>query len=95
MEKSRTPPWRKTNPRKGRSRKLSPEQREAARERARNAGRHYPNLVDNMWASQRSGGQLHARKKTSRKKTARKKTARKTAPKTARKKTRRTKTKSR
>ena len=54
MKKSRTPPWRKENPRKksgGGSRKLSPAQREKARERAARAMRHYPNLVDNMWAS--------------------------------------------
>ena len=54
MRKSRTPPWRKENPRKksgGGSRKLTPPQREQARERAARAKRHYPNLVDNMWAS--------------------------------------------
>ena len=54
MEKSRNPPWRKPNPRKhggGGSRKLTPPQREKARERAAQAQRHYPNLVDNMWAS--------------------------------------------
>ena len=55
MKKTKTPPWRKTNPRKGRSQKLTPEQKEAARSRAERAGRHYPNLIDNMWASQRSG----------------------------------------
>jgi hypothetical protein len=50
------PPWKKKSPRKkaGKpSRKLSREQKEAARTRAKRAGRRYPNLVDNMWASQR------------------------------------------
>jgi hypothetical protein len=53
-KQKKTPPWRKKNPRKGRSAKLSPELREAARERAKKAGRPYPNLIDNMWASQRA-----------------------------------------
>ena len=53
MKKTRKPPWSKPNPRKGRSTKLSPEQKEKARARAARAGRHYPNLIDNMWASQR------------------------------------------
>ncbi len=55
--KSSKPPWKKPNPRKkaaGKSSKLSPELREAARERAANAGRRYPNLIDNMWAAQQS-----------------------------------------
>ena len=51
--KTRTPPWRKANPRKGRSAKLTVKQKDAARARAKRAGRHYPNLIDNMWASQR------------------------------------------
>jgi hypothetical protein len=54
--KARKLPWKKKNPRRtpGKSsRKLSPEQKEAARLRAKRAGRRYPNLVDNMWAAQR------------------------------------------
>lgn len=44
------PPWRrKPPPRK--SRPLSAQQVEAARVRAAQAGRRYPNLVDNMWAA--------------------------------------------
>ncbi len=57
--RTRTPPWRKKNPHRGSSRKLSPAQREAARERAAKAGRPYPNLIDNMWAARhvaRDGG---------------------------------------
>jgi len=43
-----TPPWKKkpnTTPKKS---KMTPEQIEMARERASKAGRHYPNLIDNM-----------------------------------------------
>ncbi|NWG24332.1 MAG: hypothetical protein HXY30_07960 [Pseudorhodoplanes sp.] len=56
MERTRKPPWKKQNPHKSAGRKsvkLSPEQKEAARARAAKAGRRYPNLIDNMWASQR------------------------------------------
>jgi hypothetical protein len=56
MQKSRKPPWKKPNPRKSsgrRSGKLTPEQKAAAKARAAKAGRRYPNLVDNMWASTR------------------------------------------
>lgn len=56
VAKSRKPPWKKKNPRKkaGRSsRKLTAAQKTAAKSRAKRAGRRYPNLVDNMWASQR------------------------------------------
>jgi len=45
-----TPPWKKPTPNKGKSRPLSPAQKEAARQRAEENGRAYPNLVDNMWA---------------------------------------------
>ena len=45
----KTPPWKKKNPvNKANSTKLTPEQKEEARERAKKAGRRYPNLVDNM-----------------------------------------------
>lgn len=55
--KSAKPPWKKPSPRKksgGKSSKLSPELKNAARARAAKAGRRYPNLIDNMWAAQRS-----------------------------------------
>ncbi len=57
VAKSRKPPWKKPNSRKsggGKSSKLSAELRDMARERAAKAGRRYPNLIDNMWAAQRS-----------------------------------------
>ncbi len=44
------PPWKRKAP-PGRSRRLSAQQVEAARMRAAQAGRRYPNLVDNMWAA--------------------------------------------
>ena len=42
------PPWKKKTPKKTNKQKLTPEQIEQARERARKAGRRYPNLIDNM-----------------------------------------------
>jgi hypothetical protein len=57
MRKSRTPPWSKPNPRKAsgaKSHKLTAKEKAAAKTRAKRRGRHYPNLVDNMWAA--SGG---------------------------------------
>ena len=44
------PPWKRKSP-PGNSRPLSALQIDAARERAAQAGRRYPNLVDNMWAA--------------------------------------------
>ncbi|PPT31478.1 hypothetical protein XaCFBP7622_09780 [Xanthomonas arboricola] len=46
------PPWKRPKP-KGRpaSTPLTAAQKTAARQRAEEAGRPYPNLVDNMWAS--------------------------------------------
>ncbi len=48
---SQTPPWNKKNPRKGRGTPLTENQKAMAKDRARKAGRPYPNLVDNMWAA--------------------------------------------
>ena len=63
MEKKRTPAskplWRKKRPPKKRK-KLSASQKQAAKTRAAKAGRRYPNLVDNMWAS--SGGSARKKK---------------------------------
>lgn len=46
----KTPPWKKSNPKKksGTSNKLTDAEKEEAKDRARKAGRPYPNLVDNM-----------------------------------------------
>lgn len=49
MSTIKTPPWKKKNPKKGGTRmKMTEEQKDEARERAKKAGRPYPNLVDNM-----------------------------------------------
>ena len=52
---TRTPPWKKPNP-KQRSTPLSAAQKAAAKRRADAAGRRYPNLVDNLWASKQPRG---------------------------------------
>jgi hypothetical protein len=44
-------PWRRKRPAGASRTRLTAEWRHKARERARRAGRRYPNLVDNMWAS--------------------------------------------
>jgi hypothetical protein len=59
------PPWKRQRPStKKKSVRLTAEWRHKARERARRAGRRYPNLVDNMWAaSQRKKSRSSAKKK--------------------------------
>lgn len=52
----RKPPWKRPSPKVGASHPLTAEQKEAARKRAEAAGRRYPNLVDNMWASRQKHG---------------------------------------
>ncbi|KLI98178.1 hypothetical protein [Luteimonas sp. FCS-9] len=50
--KPRTKPWTRPNPKPRPARtQLSEAQKDAARQRADEGGRRYPNLVDNMWAS--------------------------------------------
>ena len=50
------PPWKRRNPRqrRGTSHHLTEAQKQAARARAKKAGRRYPNLVDNMWAARQA-----------------------------------------
>ncbi|MET0262144.1 MAG: hypothetical protein ABW223_04550 [Rariglobus sp.] len=49
-----TPPWKKSDPKKdGAKTKLTPENIAWAKDRAKKAGRRYPNLVDNMAATRR------------------------------------------
>ncbi len=50
IDPSKLPPWKRKAP-PGKSHSLSAQQIEAARTRAAQAGRRYPNLVDNMWAA--------------------------------------------
>ena len=44
--------WDQPNPKKT-HKKLSPAAKSAAKARAKRAGRPYPNLIDNMWASKK------------------------------------------
>lgn len=46
-------PWEKKNPKEGKSKKLTPAQKQEAKARAKKAGRPYPNLVDNMAAGRK------------------------------------------
>jgi hypothetical protein len=46
------PIWEKKNPKKT-SKALTSAQKTAAKARATQAGRRYPNMVDNAWASRR------------------------------------------
>jgi hypothetical protein len=45
------PPWKQPKPKGKRKTKLTEEQIAMARARAEEAGRRYPNLIDNMWAA--------------------------------------------
>lgn len=51
MKPPKPGPWNKKKAKGKKSTPLSPEQKEAARHRAAQAGRRYPNLIDNMWAA--------------------------------------------
>ncbi len=53
MPNTSKPVWEKPNPRKGKSKKLTPEQKEGAKAAAKKAGRPYPNMVDNMNAAKK------------------------------------------
>ncbi|MET0219098.1 MAG: DUF6321 domain-containing protein [Tardiphaga sp.] len=84
-KKSAKAPWDKSNPRKraGKASKhLSPAKKAAAKASAKRAGRHYPNLVDNMrMAKSAKKTTKKATKKTAVKKAAKKTTAKKKAAK--------------
>ncbi len=63
--RSREPPWERPDP-APKPKKLSDDEKSAARERARRAGRPYPNLVDNMAVtakSKRTRGKRPARRR--------------------------------
>ncbi len=52
MESNRKAPWKRKNPKPSKERvALRPEFKAKAKMRAEAAGRKYPNLIDNMWAS--------------------------------------------
>lgn len=49
---SKQPVWKKKRPKSlGKSKPLTDGQKKKARARASRAGRKYPNMIDNMWAS--------------------------------------------
>lgn len=50
----KAPVWERANP-KRKSAALSSGAKAAARARAEQAGRPYPNLIDNMWAARKQG----------------------------------------
>ena len=57
MAKDRKPVWKRPAPLGKRTAgTLTPAQKDAARQRAEEAGRRYPNLVDNMWAMKQPRG---------------------------------------
>ena len=54
MVKKSKPIWDKPRPKSlGKPKKLTPAQKAKAKARAKANGRKYPNMVDNIWASQR------------------------------------------
>jgi hypothetical protein len=57
MRKTAKPPWEKPNPKGKKGQPLSDSQKEAAKQRADENGRAYPNLVDNMWAKKLPRGE--------------------------------------
>ncbi|HZX80131.1 MAG TPA: hypothetical protein VFE72_04145 [Lysobacter sp.] len=57
MPRDRRPPWKSPPPpSRGAGGTLTEAQKQAAAQRAQEAGRRYPNLVDNMWALRQPRG---------------------------------------
>ena len=55
MAMKRAAPWKRPRPKNLKApKKLTATQKAAAKKRADAAGRHYPNLVDNMWAARKT-----------------------------------------
>ncbi len=52
-KKSSKEPWKKPAPKKANKSHLSPTQKASAKRSAKQAGRPYPNLVDNMRAAKK------------------------------------------
>lgn len=77
--KSARTPWEKPAPRKSKHTTLTSSDKSKAKQRAKKAGRTYPNLVDNMAIAKKKKGGRKAAKKTGRK--AAKKAGRKKASK--------------
>lgn len=62
MTRKETAPWKKEAPKKSRHTELTPKSKAKAKAAAKQAGRPYPNLVDNMKAAKK---QRTAKKKKS------------------------------
>ena len=58
---TQTPPWKRPKPKSGTPHTLTEAQKTAARKRAKQAGRRYPNLIDNMWAARHVRGNGESR----------------------------------
>jgi hypothetical protein len=58
-------PWNRPAPKKAQHTKLTPARKAAAKRRAKRAGRHYPNLVDNMHEAQESSSKRKSAKRKS------------------------------
>ena len=54
MTKASTPPWEKPAPKDTEHHHLTQTQKKEAKERADDAGRPYPNMVDNMAVARKS-----------------------------------------
>jgi hypothetical protein len=92
------PPWEQPAPQSARHTKLSPRAKKQAAARARDAGRRYPNLVDNMQAAAESHGDrrlpvTRARRTTRRRTKGVRRTTRRGRTKGLRRATRRRRTK--
>lgn len=79
--KRSTTPWKRPAPRKSRHTKLSASEKSAAKRRARKAGRHYPNLVDNMAIAKKKGRKKASRKTAGKRKASKKRGASRSATK--------------
>jgi hypothetical protein len=73
--KTRKPVWKRAAPAKAKHHSLSPAKKSAAKQRAKRAGRPYPNLVDNMRAAHASPkkGSSAKKRKSATKRASRKK----------------------
>lgn len=93
--KQSKPVWDRPAPKKVGTTHLDSEHRAKARKRAQRAGRHYPNMVDNMHeAADQKSGRRKAAKKTTRRRVAKKTAAKRSTRKSGAAKRRATKRKS-
>jgi hypothetical protein len=89
MASKKKTPWERPKPKKVQKRgtkHLTPAQKKHAAQRAKRAGRPYPNMVDNMHEAQQSGAKP-TKKKASKKKASKKSASKRTSTKRAAKRT--------